>query len=158
MFASRRLEAAAPNISPGGWGCQLSAVWAPHPSQTPPAMRRAAFVRPCRRTAWRVALRTSDYGTFFFLISTLLPMMPPRIPPAAAPMMPPFTLFPLVVAPMTAPATAPMAASRLVFFSVTVRGSEATLPPDDEVARRRAVVVRAGVVEPVRCAVAAAAA
>jgi hypothetical protein len=34
-------------------------------------------------------------------------------------MTPPFTLFRLVVAPMTAPAAAPIAASRLVFFTTT---------------------------------------
>jgi hypothetical protein len=49
------------------------------------------------------------------------------MPPTAAPMMPPFTLFLLVVAPMTAPAAAPIAASRFVCFSVTVRGCCATV-------------------------------
>ena len=96
--------------------------------------------------------QASPQGTGFFLMSTLLPMMPPRMPPAAAPMMPPFTLSRLVVAPMIAPAAAPIAASRLVFFSVTVRGSEATtlppllpLPPDDEAVERwRTVEVWAG--------------
>src|SRR6202022_1095870 len=97
------------------------------------------------------------YGTFFFLTSTLLPIMPPMMPPAAAPIRPPFTLSWLVVAPITAPAAAPIAASRLVFFSVTVRPSEATLPllvpalrPDD--ARRRVgeLDVRSGDVLPVR--------
>src|SRR4029079_12322860 len=58
-------------------------------------------------------------------MSTLLPITPPRIPPTAAPMRPPFTLFRLVVAPMTAPAAAPIAASRCVFFS--------TVPPLDRV-------------------------
>ena len=56
------------------------------------------------------------YGVFFFLMSTLLPITPPRIPPAAAPMTPPLTLLRLVVAPRMAPAAAPMAASRFVFF------------------------------------------
>ena len=91
-------------------------------------------------------------------MSTLLPITPPRMPPAAAPMMPPLTLSLLVVAPMMAPAAAPIAASRLVFFSVTVRGSEAAtfpplelveLPEEDDDVRRWVVVVRAGV-EPVR--------
>jgi len=59
----------------------------------------------------------------------------------------------LVVAPITAPAAAPIAASRFVCFSVTVRGSRATvaellavLDPrlDDE---RRAVVVRRAAVD-----------
>src|SRR5258705_1615567 len=61
-------------------------------------------------------------------MSTLFPITPPRIPPAAAPMMPPFTLSRLVVAPMIAPAAAPIAASRLVFFLVTVCGADAALP------------------------------
>src|ERR1043165_8758480 len=57
------------------------------------------------------------YG-FFFLMSTLLPITPPRIPPATAPITPPFTLLRLVVAPMIAPAAAPMAASRWVCLTV----------------------------------------
>src|SRR5437763_5090341 len=62
-------------------------------------------------------------------MSTLFPITPPRIPPAAAPMIPPFTLSRLVVAPMIAPAAAPIAASRLVFFLVTTRGSDAAVLP-----------------------------
>src|SRR5207253_1471131 len=70
---------------------------------------------------------STDHGLFFFLTSTLLPITPPRIPPAAAPMIPPFTLSRLVVAPMIAPAAAPIAASRLVFFLVTVAGADAAV-------------------------------
>jgi hypothetical protein len=49
-------------------------------------------------------------------------------------MIPPFTLLRLVVAPMIAPAAAPIAASRFVFFWVTVwdgAGAVATEPLDD---------------------------
>src|SRR5215208_1605325 len=58
-------------------------------------------------------------------------------------MMPPFTLSLLAAAPMIAPAAAPIAASRLVFFFVTTRGSGATvvpllLPVPLDVVRRRA--------------------
>ena len=62
---------------------------------------------------------------YFFVLSTLLPITPPRIAPAAPPMIAPFTLFLLVTAPITAPAPAPMAASRLVCFTTTGAGAGA---------------------------------
>src|SRR5215211_2282792 len=86
-------------------------------------------------------------------MSTLLPITPPRMPPAAAPMMPPLSLSLLAAAPTIAPAAAPIAASRFVFFFVTTRGSDATVPlvllllPLDVVRRRagaEAVVRRVG--------------
>jgi hypothetical protein len=64
-------------------------------------------------------------SSYFFVLSTLLPMMPPRIAPAAPPMIAPFTLFLLVTAPITAPAPAPIAASRLVCLTTTGAGAGA---------------------------------
>src|SRR5437867_7873120 len=49
-----------------------------------------------------------------FVLSTLLPMTPPRIAPATPPITAPLTLSRLVTAPRTAPVAAPIAASRLV--------------------------------------------
>src|SRR6185503_11085824 len=67
-------------------------------------------------------------------------------------MIAPLTLFLLVTAPITAPAPAPIAASRFVCFSVTVRGSDATvdepllLAPELEPLDRCAVLVERCVV------------
>ena len=74
------------------------------------------------------------------------------MPPTAAPIKPPFTLFPLVAAPITAPAAAPMAASRCVCFTTTSLPDD-TVPPllvtvrvPPLLVRRRVVVVVRGVV------------
>ncbi len=93
-------------------------------------------------------------SSYFFVLSTLLPMMPPRIAPAAPPMIAPFTLSLLVTAPITAPAPAPIAASRLVCLTSTGAGAgaEEYVPPDELL--RRAVVRRTGARETVRGAVA----
>src|SRR5262245_31893432 len=58
------------------------------------------------------------------------------MPPTAAPIRPPFTLFRLVVAPITAPAAAPIAASRLVCLTVTSALCDEDVP--DVVDRLRA--------------------
>src|ERR1700738_4479542 len=82
-------------------------------------------------------------SSYFFVLSTLLPMMPPRIAPAAPPMIAPFTLSLLLTAPITAPAPAPIAASRLVCLTScgagAGAGAEEYVPPDE---LRRVVVVR----------------
>src|ERR1700680_908334 len=74
---------------------------------------------------------------YFFVLSTLLPITPPRIAPAAPPMIAPFTLWP-ATAPITAPAPAPIAASRLVCLTTTgagagalYTGAEEYVPPDE---------------------------
>jgi hypothetical protein len=107
-----------------------------------PVFARPKLIEPGARGQGR------DYGVFFFLTSTLLPMTPPRMPPAAAPMMPPLILSLLVAAPMIAPAAAPIVASRLVFFWTVVvvgagAGVEVPTEPfeEDDVVRRGAEAV-----------------
>ena len=63
-------------------------------------------------------------SSYFFVLSTLLPITPPRIAPAAPPIIAPFTLRP-ATAPITAPAPAPIAASRLVCLTTTGAGAGA---------------------------------
>src|ERR1700730_18224509 len=84
---------------------------------------------------------------YFFVLSTLLPITPPRIAPAAPPIIAPFTLGP-ATAPITAPAPAPIAASRLVCFTTCgcgagalYTGAEEYVPPD-ELLRRVVAVLR----------------
>src|SRR5258707_4939979 len=107
---------------------------------------------PCGASNQRC--RAAGPSAYFFVLSTLLPITPPRIAPAAPPMMAPFTLFLLVTAPITAPAPAPIAASRLVCFTTVgwgagalYTGAEEYVPPDerDEVERRAVDVLRTDV-------------
>lgn len=87
-----------------------------------------------KKTSCTAKCRTPESERRFFtpvksyglvVLSTLLPMIPPRIAPAAPPMIAPFTLFLLVTAPITAPAPAPMAASRFVCFTTVGCGAGA---------------------------------
>ncbi len=87
---------------------------------------------PFQEVAGRSAPAADQYSTRF-LVSMVLPITAPAAPPTTAPITAPLTRWrlPPATAPITAPPAAPMAASRLVFLTVTTRGSRYTVPPPE---------------------------